>query len=240
MNRRSSWFRQGLRSRLPLRSERFLCMRGFPIAERLKFFHQILAAIKPVDGQCQLEGENRGPIMNDARIVALEMLHNPCPKVLRIANINPEGAEQTVDSGASAHCAGSIRVEIEICCNDFPRTPHYLHRCRLRFAARIGKLTCPLDHRLSDKPRFWSITETDAGKDCPLPISSAGSGDIRIQKTIWQPAEVEDGDGRVVRMGVTARWFGKIDMVLSTRSDQRSDLSRDHILIFGERVARTS
>ena len=43
--------------------------------------------------------------MNDARIVALEMLQNPRPKVLGLANINPEGAEQTVDPGAFGRIA---------------------------------------------------------------------------------------------------------------------------------------
>lgn len=37
--------------------------------------------------------------MNDAWIVAVQVLQNPRPNVLRLANINPEGAEETIDAG---------------------------------------------------------------------------------------------------------------------------------------------
>jgi len=57
------------------------------------------ASVMPVPGRGKLECEPRRPITNDARIVALEMLQNPRPNVLGRTDINPKGAEETVDPG---------------------------------------------------------------------------------------------------------------------------------------------
>ena len=77
----------------------FRCVRNFSIAERLKFFCQKHASMMPVPGRSKLKGETRRPIANDARVVALQVLQNPRLDVLRRTDINPKGAEESVDPG---------------------------------------------------------------------------------------------------------------------------------------------
>src|ERR1700692_3769029 len=58
------------------------CMRCFSIAERLKFFHQVHASVMAVPRQGQLECKTRRPIANYARVIAFQVLKNPCSNVL--------------------------------------------------------------------------------------------------------------------------------------------------------------
>src|ERR1700692_541578 len=73
---------------IELISMTFPCMRNFSIAERLKVFHQIHASVMPVSGRGKLECETRGPIANDAWVVAFQVLQNPRLNVLRRTDIN--------------------------------------------------------------------------------------------------------------------------------------------------------
>ena len=84
---------------IELISMTFPCMRIFSIAERLKFFHQIHASVMPVSGRGKLECETRRPIPNDAWVVAFQVLQNPRLNILRRTDINPKGAEESVDPG---------------------------------------------------------------------------------------------------------------------------------------------
>jgi hypothetical protein len=79
-----------------------------------------------------------------------------------------------------------------------------------------------LDHRESDKQRFWRFIETSADKECPQPIG--------FEKTIWQSEEVEGGDVEACQAG---EW-------LPDGLEKSPCCYRVPIVIFGGRVARRS
>ena len=74
---------------------------------------------------------------------ALEMLQNPRPKVLGLANINPERAEQTVDPGAFGRIAQD-RFALK---QEFAVT--IFGECRTIFAA-VGFVLC--SYKKADLP----------------------------------------------------------------------------------------
>ncbi len=68
------------------------------VAERLEFLDQVLVPATAIDGRGKLERKPRGLKTNYARIVASEMLEEPRPQVVSLADINPESVEETVDA----------------------------------------------------------------------------------------------------------------------------------------------
>ena len=68
------------------------------VAQRLKFPDQLLVPATALARKSKLERKPRGLKTNYARIVAAQMLQEPRPKVLGLANVNPESVEETVDA----------------------------------------------------------------------------------------------------------------------------------------------
>ena len=69
------------------------------IAQRLEFFEQLIEPAMAVSGRGKLECESRWLKTNYARIVAGEMLEEPLPQVVSLADVNPESVEETIDAG---------------------------------------------------------------------------------------------------------------------------------------------
>jgi hypothetical protein len=74
-------------------------LRGRPIAQWLEFLDQLLVPATAFRGRGKFERESRWLKTNYARIVAAQVLEEPRPQVVGLAEIDPEGVEEAVHAG---------------------------------------------------------------------------------------------------------------------------------------------